>query len=455
MRGIEERILLKRDINNIDEYIAVGGFQALKKAISMSPETIVKEIKKSGLRGRGGAGFPVSNKLETMVKTTSKKYLCCNAAEGEPGTFKDRYIIRKNPYQVIEGIAILAYTIGTAKSYIGLKVIFKKETERLEQALKECEDKGFIGKDIFERSVSLPVEIKLGPDHYLFGEETAFMNIIEGGACMPRPKPGYIVGVGNGMKIEPEDFKYVDGVPTLISNLETFANIPHIINNGGEWFKGIGIEENGAGTMVFTLSGDVKRPGIYELPMGTKLSTLVNEIGGGGLNGNIKAVLPGGPSNKILKGDELDVRLNYNSMKKAGSGLGSGCVIVFDETACMVKVASVFSVFFMKGSCGQCITCSDGTKSLMELLSFIERGRGSEKDITEIWSWIPQMLKPEAGHCYLVTADPTIISSIMQKFPQEFVQHIENGRCSLPREISNFKIQDFDEQKREFKMGLL
>lgn len=455
MEQVEYRILPRHEINSIDDYLSIGGFQALRKALSMSPEEIIKEIKHSGLRGRGGAGFPTGLKWENIYNDPiPKKYLCCNAAEGEPGTFKDRYIIRKNPYQVIEGIAIAAYTIGAARSYIGVKVIFEQEIRRLEAALRECEERGFIGNRVIGRSVDIPVEIKVGPNNYLFGEETALMRVIEGGPCMPRMKPGFVVGLGNGLKMVPEDDMYVDGVPTLLNNLESFANIPHIISNGADWFYGIGAEKS-PGTMVFTLNGDIKRPGVYELPMGTRLSTLINEIGGGAINGSIKAVLPGGPSNRILTGSELEIGLDFESMKEADSGIGSGCVIAYDESACMVKVALTFSIFFMKGSCCQCAMCSTGTQRLTELLAFIEYGRGGEADITELWSWIPQMMKKDAGRCYLVAAHPIVVSSIMQKFPEEFVAHIERGVCKLPRELPSFKLLDFNEKTREFTMDLL
>lgn len=451
----QDKILLKHEAKNLDDYLACGGFTALKKALSMTPASIIQEVKKSGLRGRGGAGFPAGAKWDSLFKYPSKKkYLCCNAAEGEPGTFKDRYIIKKNPYQMIEGVAIGAYTIGAARSYIGIKVIFEEEIKRLAIALKECEERGFIGKNVLGGSLDIPIEIKLGPDNYLFGEETAFMRVLEGGPCMPRIKPSFVVGLGNGLKMVPEDDAYVDGVPTLVNNLETFANIPHIINNGADWFKSFGTEKS-PGTMVFTLSGDVKKPGMYELPLGTKLSALINEFGGGPIHSHVKGVLPGGPSNRILTANELDVGLDYDSLKEVGSGLGSGCVIVYDDTACMVKAAITFSAFFMKGSCGQCIMCNAGTKRLTDLLTFIEHGRGDEKDITEIWSWIPQMMKKEAGRCYLVTAEPIVISSIMQKFPEDFIRHIEEGGCPFQRELTSFKILGFDEEKREFSQAML
>ncbi|MEK6577295.1 MAG: NADH-ubiquinone oxidoreductase-F iron-sulfur binding region domain-containing protein [Nitrospirota bacterium] len=451
----EDKILLKHEVKNIDDYLTVGGFKALKKAISMPPDAIIQEVKKSGLRGRGGAGFPTGTKWDSLYKYPSKKkYLCCNAAEGEPGTFKDRYIIKKNPYQVIEGMAIGAYAIGAARSYMGIKVIFEEEIRRVADALKECEERGFIGKNVFGGALDIPIEIKLGPDNYLFGEETAFMRVLEGGPCMPRIKPSFILGLGNGLKMEREDNAYVDGIPTLVNNLETYANIPHIINNGAEWFKSFGTEKS-PGTMVFTLNGDVKRPGMYELPLGTNLSRLIYEIGGGPANGSVKGVLPGGPSNKILAANELDVALDYDSLKAAGSGLGSGCVIVYDETACMVKVALTFSIFFMKGSCGQCTMCNSGTKRLTDLLTFIEHGRGDEKDITEIWSWIPQMMKKEAGRCYLITAEPVVVSSIMQKFPEHFIRHIEEGRCPYSRELTSFKILSFNEETSEFSQAML
>ncbi len=455
MAEIECKRLTGKEISNIDEYISSGGFEALKKALSMSSEEIIEEIKRSGLRGRGGAGFPTGIKWENIYNdSTPKKYVCCNAAEGEPGTFKDRYIIRKNPYQVIEGIAIAAYAMKAARSFIGIKVTFEKEREALRKAIEECQEHGFIGKNVLGSSFDIPVEIRVGPDDYLFGEETAFMRVLEGGPCMPRMKPSFIVGLGNGMKIEPEDDIYVNGVPTLLNNLETLANIPHIIRNGAKWFREVGTERS-PGTLVFTLSGDVKNPGMYELPLGTRLSTLINDLGGGAIHDKVKGVLPGGPSNRILTGQEIDISLDYDSLRRAGSGIGSGCVIVYDETACMVHVALTFAVFFMKASCGQCAMCSRGTHRLAELMAFIEHGRGKENDISEIWSWVPEMTKPDAGRCYLVAAQPIVVSSIMHKFPEEFVAHLEKEKCPFRRTLPSFKILDFDEKTREFTMAHL
>lgn len=439
-------ILLKNSYKNLREYLDAGGFSALRKAREMGCAAVIEEVTKSGLRGRGGAGFPTGGKWKSMLSFHSPKlYLCNNAAEGEPGTFKDRTLIRKNPYLVLEGTEIGAWAIGAARAFIGIKEIFTYERERLSDALAECREAGLVSDP--------PIEIVVGPDSYLFGEETALMRVVEGGPSMPRMKPSFLPGLGNGLKIDPEDFLYTDGVPAVCNNTETLCNLPFILLNGPEAFKKVG-PAGSPGTMIFTLSGDVKRPGVYELPMGTPLSTLLYEYGGGPTTGEFKMVLPGGPSNRAVTPQQFDIRLDFDSLKKGNTGLGSGCVIVYDETACMVKAALTFASFFARESCGQCMICQVGSSKVREILRKVEMGRATWDDLNDLdVGWLRRMQEKEAGRCYLVNAVPIVVYSIIDQFPDEFARHINERRCPYPRDpLPSFRLMDYDEERHQFVM---
>ncbi len=465
-----QRILLKdrEPVESLSAYLARGGFQALRKALEMPPAAIVNEIKQSGLRGRGGAGFPTGVKWEGVLKAQvsfcetlnagigpgtgweaaytpiedlhlqpAKKFLCCNCAEGEPGTFKDRYLIRKNPYQLLEGMAIAAYAISAAKAYLCIKEVFVKEIPILLRAIEECTTQGYLGKNVLGTGIDIPLILAKGPDSYLFGEDRALLEVVEGKPPWPRLKG--VIPVHFGLY----------GHPTLVNNVETLCHVTHILRNGAAWFKTIGTTDT-PGTTCITLSGDVQRPGVYEVPMGTTLKTLIYEYGGGPKGKRVKAVFSG-PTNAVITEDRLDTPLDFGSMKKIGSGLGSAGFIVYDETACIVKAGLNFSRFLALESCGQCPSCKTGTARITEGLERVEAGTATEEDVMAIAEEC-RAIKGQ-GHCFLVTEESVNISSILHYFTEEVFDHIKHG-CRLPRPLALPKIKDYDEASHTFHFDL-
>lgn len=440
--GARAKILLSHEapVLTLRDYLVRGGFQALRKALGMPRPRIIDEIKKSGLRGRGGAGFPAGIKWEGVLKQDTGfhglpavKYLCCNMAEGEPGTFKDRYIVRKNPYQLFEGMAIASYAIGAAKAYIATKEIFVKEIPILRRALKECLAGGFLGENVLGSGVEIPLEIVLGPDSYLFGEDRALLEVLEGKPAWPRTKG--IIPVLFGLY----------GQPTVVNNVETLCHVTHIIAKGADWFRSIGSPDT-PGTTCITLSGDVNRPGIYEVPTGTTLKSVINELGGGPKGKRVKAVFSG-PTNAVITEDRLDTPLDFGSMKKMGSGLGSGGFIVYDETACILKAGLNFSRFLALESCGQCPSCKSGTARITRRLERLEGGQGTPEDM-EVIAQECRAIKGQ-GHCFLVTEEAVNISSILLHFTDEILRHIGEG-CPFKRPLALPKMKDFDEESHTF-----
>ncbi len=428
-------LLPDHEIKTAEDYAKTGGWRGLERALSMSPETVIDEIKKSGLRGRGGAGFPTGIKWAGTYQKespTGKKYLACNGAEGEPGTFKDRPLLLLNPYQLIEGVAIASLTIGVDTAFICLKEIFTKQIALLREVLTECEAKGYIGPNVLKSGRSLTVELSIGPATYLFGEETAMLESILGNAAMPRQVKPFEWGLpldGGGV-----------ASPVVVNNVETLSHVAHIMRNGVEWFKGIGTPRS-PGNFIWTVSGDVSKPGFYELPMGTTMRQLLEVAGGPKPGRTFKAVFPGGPSCGLLTPELFETPLDFDSLKKVDSGLGSGCVIVYDDTACMVHVAYNFSRFFANESCRQCFSCGWSTAEVTSRLLRMEMGIGVEEDMIEAWQITERM--PGKGRCFLITAESIIVRSILKHFPEEFAQHVGRA-CPNPRTIPIAKILDFD-----------
>jgi len=428
------RILLPDDgeVPTLKVYIRRGGMKALEKARRVQPRDVIDEIAKSGLRGRGGAGFPTGKKWAGIADNECPtKYLACNAAEGEPGTFKDRFLIRKNPYQLIEGIAIAAYAVGVKKAFIAIKRSFVDEVRRLRMALKECVNAGYVGR----RSI----KIVLGPDDYLFGEEKALLQVIEGGDALPREVhyPPYV----KGLFATPRSLN-----PTVVNNVETFSNVPHIVLRGASWFRTFGTADT-PGTMVFTVSGDVRKPGVYELPMGTPLRTLINRFAGGPKNGReVKAVFSG-VSNAVIKPAALDTLMDFGSMKAAGTGLGSGGFMVYSETACMLKLARIFSQFLSTESCAQCSACKVGCTAATLHLERLEYGRGDKTDVDS--AIISARHAPQGNRCYLPVEESLLIPSILRGFRKEISMHYRRG-CVSCREHQLLKFTGFNEESNTF-----
>lgn len=409
---------------SFEEYAAEGGGRGLEVALEAGPEAVIEEIGKSGLRGRGGAGFPTAEKWRSIRGTgTGMRFAVCNGAEGEPATFKDRLLLRTNPYQVIEGLAIAAYAVGAERAYIGVKEAFDQEVQALGRALQEMQDADALG--------GIPIRIVLGPDLYLFGEETGLEEVIEGRLPMPRMARPFMLGLYAAPPNEN---------PTLVNNVETLANVPHILADGIEWLRSAGTDTS-PGTMLFTVCGDVQREGVFELPMGRPLRHLVEELAEGPPEGGaVKAIFPGA-SNTVLTTGELDVPMDFDSFRQIGSGLGAGGFAVFDDFACMVKAAHLYSRFLYVESCGQCPACKFGTGEVTDLLAGIESGQGSDQDLESIL--VRAIGSTDGQKCALPTGESLLIQSVVQVFGEEFRSHI-GGPCPLPRELTFHKIVDWD-----------
>lgn len=416
-----------RPIASLAEYVAGGGLVGLQHVRHSPREAVLDEITRSGLRGRGGAGFPTGVKWRGVIEGgTGPRYACCNAAEGEPGTFKDRYLLRVNPYQVLEGLAIAARVVGAARAFICLKRSFTPEISRVRTALDELRACGVLG---LKRG--LDVEVVLGPDEYLFGEEKALLEVIEGNLPLPRVRPPYLEGL---FRHPPADN------PTLVNNVETLANVPHILRHGADWFRRVGTAGS-PGTMVFTLTGDIRRPGCFELPLGTSLRRLVEDCGGGTHQGRTLKAIFVGASNAVLAVDQLDTPMEFDALREAGSGLGSAGFIAYDDSACLVSLAHVFSHFLYVESCAQCPPCKLGTGEITRLLERIERGDGSAADVETILARCDTV--DGGNRCGLPVGERVLIKSLIHRFGAEFREHFQSS-CPRARRLFLPKIVDLD-----------
>ena len=407
------------DLRRLDVYLAHGGYGATRKALTEhTPELLVEMVKASNLRGRGGAGFPTGLKWSFLPKQTAKPvYLCVNADESEPGTFKDREILECDPHQMLEGIIISAFAIRCHTAYVYIRGELLEACQRVEQAIAEARAKGFIGKNIFGTGFDLDVWVHRGAGAYICGEETGLIESLEGKRAYPRIKPPFPATHG------------VFGCPTIVNNVETLACVPHIVKRGWEWFAAIGPERN-SGPKLYGLSGHVNRPGVYEAPMGVPLRTLIEEYGGGVPGGRpVKGVIPGGASCPVLTGDEIDIPMDFDSLTRAGSLFGTGTPIVMDDTTCMVRAAWITARFFAHESCGQCTPCREGCGWLQRLLWKIEIGNGVERDLDILLSVTDEI----EGNtiCALGDAAAWPARGFAKKFRDEFLQHIREKRCPI------------------------
>ncbi|OGR44726.1 MAG: NADH oxidoreductase (quinone) subunit F [Elusimicrobia bacterium GWA2_61_42] len=414
-----ESILLKDNVECLEGYFAAGGYKPLKKALALKPSEVTDEVKKSNLRGRGGAGFPTGLKWSFIPKDApGPRYLVCNADEGEPGTFKDRELLLKNPHALIEGMAIAGYAIGAAHGYIYIRGEFAAEAALLERAVADARAKGFIGRNILGSGFNFELFVHRGAGAYICGEETALLESLEGFKGQPRLKPPFPAVKG------------LFGSPTVINNVETLAAVPSIIEKGGDWYAAIGAGKS-AGTKLFCVSGPVNKPGVYELPLGVPFRTfLENNCGGLKAGKKLKAVIPGGSSTPVLTAAEaLAVNLDYESLAAAGSMLGSGAVIIIDESQCMVKLLQVLARFYHHESCGQCTPCREGCGWIEKLLNRLEDGRGTVKDLDTLYSVAEAMLGRTI--CPLADAMAMPVMSFVKKFRSEFEAHAA-GKCCPP-----------------------
>lgn len=402
---------------NIEEYIAMDGYAALGKVLTeMSPEDVINTIKDSGLRGRGGGGFPTGIKWNlAAANDADQKYVCCNADEGDPGAFMDRSVLEGDPHSVLEAMAIAGYAIGATQGYIYVRAEYPIAVKRLQIAIAQARENGLLGENIFDSGFSFDIHLRLGAGAFVCGEETALMTSIEGNRGEPRPRPPYPAVKG------------LFGKPTILNNVETYANIPQIILNGAEWFNSIGTEKS-KGTKVFALGGKINHTGLVEVPMGTTLREIVEEIGGGVPNGKkFKAAQTGGPSGGCISAEHFDVPIDYDNLIKIGSMMGSGGLIVMDETTCMVDIAKFFLEFTVDESCGKCTPCRIGTKRLLEILNKIISGNGTMQDIDKMEE-LCYYIKDNAL-CGLGQTAPNPVLSTLRFFRDEYEAHVKEHRC--------------------------
>jgi NADH-quinone oxidoreductase subunit F len=417
----QQRIILRNcgHINpeKIEHYIAHDGYRALRKALLMTPEQVIGEVKKSGLRGRGGAGFPTGLKWELCRNSPGdKKYVICNADEGDPGAFMDRSILEADPHSVVEGLTIAGYAMGASEGYIYVRAEYPLAVKRIHIAIGQAQQKGFLGKDVLGSGFNFVVHIKEGAGAFVCGEETALMASIEGRRGMPRPRPPFPAQSG------------LDGKPTNINNVKTLASVPVIIDRGADWFTTIGTEKS-KGTAVFALTGKITNSGLVEVPMGTPLSAIIFDIGGGIPRGKrFKAVQTGGPSGGCIPARFLDSPVEYETLAKLGSIMGSGGMVVLDETTCMVDVARYFLSFTQTESCGKCVPCRLGTRQMLEILTRITQGKGCEQDIDTLLT-IAKTVK-ECSLCGLGQTCPNPVLTTLNYFKDEYETHIKEKKCT-------------------------
>ena len=417
---------------NIDEYIAMDGYAALGKVLTeMTPEEVIDVVLKSGLRGRGGAGFPTGRKwsmARTLVPDADQKYVCCNADEGDPGAFMDRSVLEGDPHAVLEAMAIAGYAIGANQGFIYVRAEYPIAVARLKIAIQQAHEYGLLGKNIFGTGFDFDIELRLGAGAFVCGEETALMTSIEGKRGEPRPRPPFPAVKG------------LFGKPTILNNVETYANIPQIILKGADWFASMGTEKS-KGTKVFALGGKIKHTGLVEVPMGTTLRQIVEEIGGGIPNGKkFKAAQTGGPSGGCIPAEHLDVPIDYDNLIAIGSMMGSGGLIVMDEDNCMVDIAKFFLEFTVDESCGKCTPCRVGTKRLLEMLTKITEGKGTLEDLDrmeELCNYIKQN-----ALCGLGQTAPNPVLSTLRYFRDEYIAHIVDKKCpaGVCKSLLSYKI---------------
>ena len=403
----------------VDGYRKGGGYEGLSKALAMEPDAVIDLVKKSGLRGRGGAGFPAGLKWSFIPKGSDRpKYLVCNADESEPGTFKDRLLMEKDPHQLIEGCAICCWAVRASTCYIYIRGEYTHANDVMEQAIKEAYEAGILGDNVMGSGFKLDVYMHQGAGAYICGEETGMLESLEGKRGQPRVKPPFPAVVG------------AFSSPTVINNVETLANVPHIIVRGADWFKSIGTDERNTGPKLYCISGHVERPGTYETAIGIRFDELLDLAGGMYRGGRLKAYIPGGASAAILTAEQAHLAMDFDTLAKAGSMLGSAAVMVLDDTACMVRSVARLAKFFNHESCGQCTPCREGTNWMELLLDRIEAGQGRPQD--------PQLLLSicanVGGNSLCALGDAAIgpVASLIKTFPEEVERHIRDHACPFP-----------------------
>ncbi|HEX9236267.1 MAG TPA: NADH-ubiquinone oxidoreductase-F iron-sulfur binding region domain-containing protein [Actinomycetota bacterium] len=422
--------LLDQAPSSFESYLQLGGGRGLEQALASSPEAVIEEVGRSGLRGRGGAGFPTGEKWRSVRTTgTGTRYMVCNAAEGEPATFKDRMLLRTNPYQVLEGLAIAAYAVGAESAFFGLKEAFRPELDAVGRAIDEMSAAGALGP--------VPIWIALGPDHYLLGEETGLLEVIEGRDPLPRTARPYMLGLSGTSTSEN---------PTCVNNVETLANVPWIIAEGADWLRASGTSGS-PGTMCMTVTGDVRREGVFEVPLGTSMRDLLYDAAGGPFEGReFKVVFPGASSTAITP-PEFETPLDFDAMRAVGSGLGAGGLAVYDDSTCIVEVALLFCRFLYVESCGQCPPCKFGSGEITAYLERLERGEGELGHLDIMLARAKGVT--DGQKCALPTGTSLLAQSLLQLFGEEFRRHVM-APCPRHRDLALPKITDFDPDAARF-----
>jgi NADH-quinone oxidoreductase subunit F len=418
-RPLTKNIRPNEEPLDLKGYEQAGGYQAARKALKMTPQEVTEVVKQSNLKGRGGAGFPTGQKWSFVPMgedTPQPKYLIANADEMEPGTFKDRLLLEGDPHQLLEGMLVSAYAIQANISYIFLRWEYRRIAVLLKKAIAEAYQAGYLGRNILGSDYDLEMHLHISAGRYMCGEETGLLNALEGKRATPRAKPPFPQVSG------------LYGKPTIVNNVETLCNVPHIINNGPDWFKGLSQSEDG-GTKIYGVSGKVKRPGAWELPLGITLRELLEEHAGGMREGlQFRGALPGGASTDFLTGEHLDVKLDYTSVMKAGSRLGTGTAIVLDNQTCPVGMVRNLEHFFAQESCGWCTPCREGLPWTEKILIALEEGEGQAGDIERL-AFHAKWLGPGNTYCALAPGAVEPLQSALKYFREDFEQHIRERRC--------------------------
>lgn len=424
-------ILPAEPVQDLDAYVALGGGRTLEQCRDLGKDQVISELRQSGLRGRGGAGFPTGIKWSGLATTeAATKYAVCNAAEGEPGTFKDRAIIRRNPYPVLEGLAAAAFVVGAKQAFIGIKAKFSEAIARIEAAAAELSAAGMLD--------AMELVFVHGPDDYLFGEEKGLLEVIEGRDALPRLYPPYIQGL----------FERPGGSaqPALVNNVETLANIPHILANGAEWFRSTGTDKS-PGTMVCTIGGDTTVDVVAEVEMGTPLVEVLDSVGGGMEDGRQPHMVLNGVSNAPLTVAGIDAPISFEGMQQAGSGLGSAGFRFLGSDACAVQIAAAASAFLFRGSCGQCPSCKLGTGAIAKRFATLATGEGATSDIEEIAAWTQRIT--DSNRCGLGAGQQSLAAGVLELFPEDLAHHLGGAPCT-GRPIQLTTISDWDEREGRF-----
>jgi NADH-quinone oxidoreductase subunit F len=406
---------------SLDEYVRHGGYQALRKALHvMTPEQVLRTVKEANLRGRGGAGFDAGLKWSLVPRgpdADKPKYVICNADEMEPGTFKDNWLLRGNPHQVIEGMLLCAYAIDAEQGYVFVRGEYTEQAARVEKALREAREAGYIGAKILETDFAFDLHMHVSAGRYMCGEETGLLNALEGRRASPRAKPPHPVVVG------------LWGKPTVVNNVETFANVPHIVMNGSEWFRKLS-RTNEGGTKIYGVSGNVNRPGAWELPMGTTIRELLEEHAGGMRDGyTARAVIPGGASTDFVLEEDFDTPMDFERLMDIGSRLGTGTMIVLDDKTCPIGMVLNMMDFFAQESCGWCTPCREGLPWAAHCLRAIETGKGTHDDVRQLDFLVKNIGPLGNTFCALAPGAMEPLGSALRFFREEFIAHIENGKC--------------------------